>query len=718
MLRRSRVLRSLTTSIAACLLLCASVAQAQGIAVGTIGGRNPGEDSRSTSDPHSLRGLFGVAVAEKLLASNLPHDRLRGVVRLGAIGTPEAIDVLTSALEQSTIITRDARARLEAIRALAPFASRENVRALLIRELGEGPDGRAGSSPLTTLTRGAAALALAKTGEKKALSALVSAVVQGGVGADAATMALLEYPPTSLNVLLDGRRRIDPAIANLLATLGDMRAQERLRATLGETDPAVQTAAALALVKLGDATPAVAARAWVKSEDTRQRRAGAEVLARLGTDDADEAIALLLSNPGTRSEGVRLAFSAPRKELIKPLLDAFDSLGLDDRDKALATIGRVGNADAVRALMAQFDKPERATSVAFALARMPAKDARIALEQALASASAKTGAPRRLIVRAATVRTLFVHDEPVGLGPALEALVKEKAAEDLAVGYFGLVATGRMRVRAAVKEALATTKGPTRDAVLAAVGRASLARGAEGPSEFVEILRTTQGPDAPGNVTPAMGLVLLADPNDLGLSTETLARLAEEGGPLSPLAARALPSRDGEAVRSRIKRLLEGTDPLLRAHTALGLATDPEADAVSLLVEAYRFEEDASVRRAVIRALSVRTEKQRLNTLNIARDLDPDDAVRALARAALAGRSLLPAATDPSGTVLWISLVANAPSAMASIAGRAARFVRPDGLAIPVVSDPDGVLIIPGVPEGRAGLTLAPEPVSGDAPSP
>jgi cellulose synthase operon protein C len=81
------------------------------------------------------------------------------------------------------------------------------------------------------LTRGAAALALAKTGEKKALNALMSAVVQGGPGAEAATMALVEHPPESLNLLLEGRRRIDPSIANLLAALGDMRAQDRLRLT-------------------------------------------------------------------------------------------------------------------------------------------------------------------------------------------------------------------------------------------------------------------------------------------------------------------------------------------------------------------------------------------------------------------------------------------------------------------------------------------------------
>lgn len=711
-MRRVSLLLALT-----CGLLWSSSALAQ-IAIGPIrGGKSLDDEPRSTPKRDSLRGVVGVPVAERLLVSSSAKERLRGVVRLGAIGTPEAIDALTGALEQSTIITRDARTRLEAIRVLAPHATRENVRVLLTRELGEGPDGRASSSPLSTLTRGAAALALAKTGEKKALNSLMSAVVQGGPGAEAATMALGEYPPESLNLLLEGRRRIDPSIANFLAALGDMRAQERLRLTLAETDPAFQSAAALALAKLGDATPAALARAWLKTEDSRQRRAGAEVLARLGATDADQAIILLLGTNATRSDGVRLAFAAPRKELITPLVTALDSLSPEDKERAIAAIGRAGGPQAVTALLGQFGKPELATAVAFALARMPGKEARTALEQALSSASSKSGAPRRLVVRAAIVRGLLLQDEPANLEAPLEALVAEKANEDRAVGYFGLVSTGRMRVRAAVKEVLAKDKGAARTALLAAIGRASLARGAEGPAEFAAILRETglfEGRD----LAPALGIALLADERAEGLSTETLGRLAEEGGPLAPLAARALPSRDSEAVRSQIKRLLDGTDPVIRAHTALGLANDPEADAVSLLVEAYRFEEDASVRRAVIRALSARKEKQRIATLTIARDLDPDEGVRALAKAALGDRVLLPPATDPAGTVLWVSLVANTPGALDAIAGRAARFVRADGLAVPVVSDPDGVLIIPGMPEGRAGLTLAPEAISGDAPSP
>src|SRR5207237_10317111 len=119
--------------------------------------------------------------------------------------------------------------------------------------------------------------------------------------------------------------------------------------------------------------------------------------------------------------------------------------------------------------------------------------------------------------------------------------------------------------------------------------------------------------------------------------TSVLATWAESGGPLAPLAARALPTRDDEALRGRLKRLLEGSDPVVRAHLALGLGRDPEPSAVSLLTNAYRFEEDPQVRRAIIRALSLRTEVQRAAVLTLARDLDPDDDVRALARSALDG---------------------------------------------------------------------------------
>ncbi|MDI3283305.1 HEAT repeat domain-containing protein, partial [Polyangium sp. 15x6] len=324
MSRCSRALTALSFALSfAASSLAPAPASAQGIAVG-VGRRAEGDDEYgevSAPNRGTLRGLFGVPVAERLLASGSVEERLRGVRRLGAIGTPEAIDALTNAFEQSSLLTRDGRTRLEGVRILAAHADREAVRPLLIRELSEGgPDARAVSHG--GLARGAAALALARSRDKKATSALVSAVLQGGPGGEAASAALVVYPPVSIAPLLEGRRRIEPALAALLGDLGDLRAIPRLRQALEDADPAYRAAAALALARLGDSSAEVAARSWVKSDDVKQKRAGAEVLARLGAAGAAEAIAALLAAGPTRVDGVRLALTAPSPALVKPLVAA------------------------------------------------------------------------------------------------------------------------------------------------------------------------------------------------------------------------------------------------------------------------------------------------------------------------------------------------------------------------------------------------------------
>ena len=204
----------------------------------------------------------------------------------------------------------------------------------------------------------------------------------------------------------------------------------------------------------------------------------------------------------------------------------------------------------------------------------------------------------------------------------------------------------------------------------------------------------------------AAGVALLVYPDGGELPTSVLAAWAEAGGPLAALAARALPSRDDDVLRGRLKRLLEGSDPVVRAHVALGLGRDPESDAVSLLTSAYQFEEDAGVRRAIVRALSRRAEGQRVRTLTLARDLDPDPGVRALARSALEGRAMGDPGPVRAGSAVWITLAPNDPGAASAAAGRAARIVRSDGVAVPVVADPDGVLLVPGLPPGPVSLLL------------
>jgi HEAT repeat protein len=712
--------RALVTLGFASIALVQGAAHAQGLAVGRPHRVEANDEADASSGPRrgTLRGLLGVPVAERLLSSDAIEDRLRGVARLGAIGTPEAIDALVDTLEQSSIVARDPRTRLEAVRTLAAHADRESVRPLLIRELSDiGPEGRSATTPLGTLTRAAAALALARIEDKKARAALVGAVLQGGPAGETAVRALVAHPPASLSALLEGRRKLDPQLALLLGEIGDLRAMDKLRGALADADQNSRVAAALALARLGDATPLALARTWAKAEDVRLRRAGTEVLVRLGAKEAPEAIKRLLGADATRIDGLRIALSAPGPALAMPIATVLKSLPAEEQGRAVAAIGRAGGMDAVNVLLGLLAKPDLATGAAFALATMPGKDARTALEMALGSDSAKKGAPRRLVVRAAVVRAISLADEPRGTGDALSAMAKDKDLVDRAVSIFGRVATGRTRVQDAVEEACGSGQR-CEPALVAAVARASLALGPEGPAQLGAVLAKAAEGAHPSSLAVAAGVVLLADPRGAGLPTALLARWAEGGGPLAPLAARALPTRDDEAVRGRIKRLLEGTDPVIRAHTALGLGIDPEPDAVALLASAYRFEEDASVRRAIVRALSQRKETQRKATLVVARDLDPDDSVRALARAALGGRVVGPVAATPGGSVAWVSLVANGPEAMGAIEGRAARIVRSDGLCVPVVADPDGVIVVPGLPAGPSALALAPEAVSGDAPAP
>lgn len=686
----------------------------------------------------SLRGSMGVAVAARLLASDNAADRLRGVERLGSLGTTEAIDALIEALEQGTAASRDPKARLLAVRALADHAKRDAVRQLLAREIGDsaGSEGRGAASPLSALTRSTAALALARSAsEKKALAPLVTALLQGGAPAEAAARAFVAYPPTSLAPFLEGKKRLSTQLATYLGELGDLRAIERLRTMLTEPDPAGKIAAALALAKLGDEAALAPARAWLAKSEPRGRRAAAEVLTLLGAADAPQAIGALLGVEALRLDGVRLAQRAPSPTLALALAAALSALPEVDRPQVVAALGLASGPEAVKQLQNLLTKPDLAVDAAYALATMPEAAAREALSAALGKAeSDKT--LERILLRACLLRALVLRDPPDVLASKLDARLTSKDPTDRAIAAFGLVATGARDTstlladvcpRAAAQGSgsawrstvaapgAASSPAPACDEVVVrAAARGALSRGPSAIEPFMGLLEAVGGadPSAPGasfapETAVAAGVALLVHPDGGDLPTSVLAAWAEAGGPLAPLAARALPTRDDEALRGRMKRLLSGSDPVVRAHVALGLGADPEPSAVSLLTSAYRFEEEASVRRAIVRALSRRTETQRLKTLALARDLDPDPGVRALARSALEGRVLTDAPPGPSSVALWITLAANDPSAVSAAQNRSARVVRADGIAVPVVADPDGVLLVPGVPPGPVSLFLS-----------
>ncbi|XXT16833.1 HEAT repeat domain-containing protein [Sorangium sp. So ce429] len=669
-----------------------------------------------------LRGSLGVPVAERLLASSDPEARLRGIERLGSIGTEEAISALLAALEQGAPAARDPKARLAAVRALAPHAPRDSVRQLLSRELSEGgAPARSAASPLGELLRGTAALALARSGDKRALAALVNAIVQGGAAGEAAARALKAYPPASLQLLLGSRKRLEPALVAFLGELGDLRALAALRPVLEGGDRAAQVAAARALARLGDEAALAKARAWLRKPEPGLLEASAEVLVHLGAPEAPDAVAALLGSELARLEGLRLAELAPAERLAPALARALPLLPEDARPRAVAAIGRAGGAEAARQLRRlSIERPELATAAAFALATAPGAEARAAVAEMIdGPRAAKDADFRRLGLRAGVVRGLALRDAPEALeGRLLAALAAPRGSSDRAVAAFGAVALGLRDVREVVGEC---SPASCDRAAVHAAARGALARGERALAAlaplFAELAAPGGGGGAPDAAAISAGVALLAAPRGGAVATSRLAALAEAGGPLAPLAARALAARDDEVIRGRLKRLLEGSDPVVRAHVALGLGSDPMPDSVSLLARAYRFEDDAAVRRAIVRGLSRRAEVQRRRVLEAARDLDPDEGVRALARAALSGvdRRALDAPSALATGVVWVAIVPNDRSAAASASSRPARLVRPDGLAIPVVADPDGVLLVPGVPPGVSSVLLAPAAPPGDA---
>jgi hypothetical protein len=172
--------------------------------------------------------------------------------------------------------------------------------------------------------------------------------------------------------------------------------------------------------------------------------------------------------------------------------------------------------------------------------------------------------------------------------------------------------------------------------------------------------------------------------------TAVLTALLETRGAAAHLAAFALAARDGEAERPRLRELLASSDPVLRAHVALGLERSKEPSAVGLLDHAYRFENEPFVRRAIVATLGRRTEAGRERTLRFAADLDADDDARASARRALGRGAAAPDQND-SGT-LWIRVVGAPSAGMLAVVGS------PVGLALPLYPDPDGAVTLSGLP--------------------
>jgi HEAT repeats len=673
----------------------------------------------------SLEGHLALAVAERLLASDNSDDRVRAVERLAGSGQREGVERLLRALADGGSALRDPRARLAAIRGLFPYASREPVRQAMEKALTT----EAGASPLLSLARDTAAMALAASDDARSLGVLRAALRQGGATGDAAELALLAYPPASLSPLGVGSGDLPASVCDLLGRLGDERAVGALRGTLVRglvraatlsDEPAepsfedqsrlAKVAAALALARLGDQEQVPVARSWMASGDAALKLIGAEILLLSGASDARRALLPLLAAPATRAPAFRLAARSPGPELLTV---AGEAAGTSDDTGTLAlfVLGRLGGASAVSRLEALLRNPARAWDAAFALARAPGDEARRALE-----AAQSNPALLRLAARAGIVRVLTLGDEPHHLGDTLRALFASKDPADRAAGAFGLAALGKTPA----SELIAS-----RDLVVVrAAARASLVLEAESSRAMAERLAV----ESDGGTRTALALALAHSTDGLdALSTHQLLSWAEGDEPIAPLSIVALGEREQPGEERRLARWLESEDPVRRVHAAFALGSSPLASAAGRLADAWRFEPDRAVRRAIIVALAQRSEPSRLAALGLAARLDPDTDVRESAGLGLLGRLPSPIGHGREGCsrggsrvsgchVAWISLVPSAPAPASAVSARAGSLVDASGLSLPVVSDPDGVLVVPGIWPGDASFRLASSGIWYEAP--
>jgi hypothetical protein len=547
------------------------------------------------------------------------------------------------------------------------------------------------------MVRQTAALALARSGDKQALHALAQALRQPGRVSETARVALRAHPPKTLEPLFLARGVPTPALAGLIGDLRYQRGRELLSSLAQSGSPALRSEALLALAKIDRVAAVTLARGFFKNEKHRSLRVSAtRVLAVARDSEAAAALDALLAEPSLVGEALAIALDAPSPALAAPLARATPS-DPGDGERLLAALGRAGGAAALERLERALGRPELAWAAAYALALSADRGADDVLDRAL-----DRPATRRDAARAAVLRVRAGKSGVSGLDDALASLERSSAPADRAAAAF---------CRAALDPDAGARLVLARDAVVArAASRAAL----DPEVGIAAARRLAIEPDAGFRTALSVALVRAEAADEV--PTAVLTALYEAKGAAAHLAAFALAARDTDAGRPRLRELLSSGDPLLRAHVALGLARSELSSSVGLLDDAYRFESDPLVRRAILSTLARRPEPGRARTLRLAADLDPDDLARNTARRALA-RNEPHAGPRQNGTA-WIHLDPGPLAGGNGTNGTAAVVVTSTGLALPLYPDPDGSVTLAGLPGGSVSVTLASAAPGGDSSKP
>jgi HEAT repeat protein len=608
---------------------------------------------------------------------------------------------LVQQLDPSSQTRGDPRAKIAIARGLAAHVSLPMARSGLVALVGmpaphataqraetEDPDYAA----RVDLARRTAALALAESGDERAVEALVAAARGSGPGASAATSALASFPPASATAAWT--RPLSAGTAGVVAAIRDERALDVLLDAAKAGDAETRVEALDALGNLGDARVLDVARAAASDTDPRVRLAAARSLVMMAAPGAAQVVEALLGESVTVASAIELAMNVHGSGVVRALAArALTAADPSIRSAAVTALGRDPTAEGIDALSAFLNDPLLRTEAATAMARSPSPSAMPALERLVAAPGT-----RRLGVRAYVVRSLVRGESSDAIDRAMRELARSRDAHDRAVGIFAGIALGRATLASGLADLDA---GVRRAAALGAMAHPSRTA-----NETLLARLGVEKDDATRTVLFAGLADAHADARSGGgVPTRALLDCAREGGAAAPVCALAFARRATAAERDDVQALLESRDPILRAHTARGLARSEDPARLGRLAAAYTYEPDPLVRRAIIFAMEPgpRDAPSFLATLPVAARLDPDPEVRWTATQILARH---PVAADDSLEVAWVHLTLPAGGPPPGVVTGA--LLRADGLALPVVFDADGDAVVPGIPLGDARLVLAP----------
>jgi HEAT repeat protein len=653
---------------------------------------------RSTDGEKGLTDLFGRNRVDRLLRSIDVEDRLRGLERAAAAHTSDALALLLGFRDDGEGATGDPRVLLALVRGLAGWVERPAARAVLVAIV-RSPGSVLPVRPIArsldpveserqrvarvALARDEAALALARSGHPDAIKSLLDIVRDSDAGQEAASEALVAFPPQAPTSL---------ATVELITAVGDLRLGAMVLSAARSSDAGLRAASLKALASSGDPRAAVTARAWHHDPELRVRIAAAETLVRLGDADAASAVEELVASDETVDAGLRLAQRVQDEGVTKAAAArAVASGNIALRLAALAALAHQTSGSALGALVTLASDPSLSGPAADGLARSPSASAIGAIEELSTRA-----ASRRVAARAYFVRRYTRGERSVRLDALVDELAGSRDARDRAVAQQVRVGLGESPVEAAWVDPDARVR---RAAALGSMGRLDTS------TATAMLRRLAIEPDEVTRIVLA-GALALGD-RQTAPSTSDLVSRVKTGQPDAPVAALALAQRSNDAQSGILDALLASSDPFVRGHALRGLGASTAPNAAARLAAAYLWEEHAEVRRAIVEALAGRVADRTQGvcryTLDLAARLDPDPEARGAARRALGGMD--PARLPTVREVAWVAL---APVEGAVLPGDVtALVVSSDGMGIPIAFDDDGFALIPGVTPGEAHLRLA-----------